>query len=245
MSKYHINGQTGKPGKCSAKPGNCPLGGEGEHFESEAEARLNYEVVMAGQTVPRPAREASFPTPTARRPALQKEGVGVELEDARGEVLAQERLLRTAEEQLAEADSGTVSETRALQRLALRRELLAEARAAQAVAREEQARVQLARRDEVAKQSLLLQDLAPHYGSPGDRAAVASAASALRSIATEEDWASEAGAQRAMARLRQLGDMLELSGREGIMAGEEAQGTWAAIGAIDNLMEGSAAWRSS
>lgn len=37
MSKFHIN-KHGVPAPCRAKPGNCPLGGEGEHFNSREEA---------------------------------------------------------------------------------------------------------------------------------------------------------------------------------------------------------------
>lgn len=41
--KFHINPETGNPNKCSAKSGNCPFGSDSEHFESKAEARLNFE----------------------------------------------------------------------------------------------------------------------------------------------------------------------------------------------------------
>lgn len=44
MAKFHINPETGDPGKCSAEDGKCPFGGE--HFASEAEARKSYEVSM-------------------------------------------------------------------------------------------------------------------------------------------------------------------------------------------------------
>ncbi|HHT97318.1 MAG TPA: hypothetical protein GXZ90_05435 [Clostridiales bacterium] len=40
ISKFHIN-KNGIPSPCKAKPGNCPLGGEGEHFDSKEEAQ-NY-----------------------------------------------------------------------------------------------------------------------------------------------------------------------------------------------------------
>ena len=39
MAKYHIN-KNGIPAICKAKDGNCPLGGEGEHFDSEEEAQV-------------------------------------------------------------------------------------------------------------------------------------------------------------------------------------------------------------
>lgn len=37
MTKYHIKAD-GTPGVCRAKTGNCPLGGEGEHFKTAEEA---------------------------------------------------------------------------------------------------------------------------------------------------------------------------------------------------------------
>lgn len=39
MAKYHIN-KNGTPAICKAKDGNCPLGGEGEHFDSKEEAQV-------------------------------------------------------------------------------------------------------------------------------------------------------------------------------------------------------------
>ena len=38
MAKYHINPNTGMPGRCTAKPGNCPYGGESEHYTTYSEA---------------------------------------------------------------------------------------------------------------------------------------------------------------------------------------------------------------
>jgi len=38
MAKYHIN-KHGVPAICKAKDGNCPLGGEGEHFDTFKEAQ--------------------------------------------------------------------------------------------------------------------------------------------------------------------------------------------------------------
>lgn len=40
---YHINTRTGNPGKCSAKPGNCPYGTPETHFTSPEAARAFYE----------------------------------------------------------------------------------------------------------------------------------------------------------------------------------------------------------
>ena len=42
MSKFHIN-KHGVPAPCRAKEGNCPLGGEGEHFNTEQEAQQHVD----------------------------------------------------------------------------------------------------------------------------------------------------------------------------------------------------------
>lgn len=52
MTRYHINPDTGKPGACGAQSGNCPFGGEHQHFASEANARAAYELSMAAETLP-------------------------------------------------------------------------------------------------------------------------------------------------------------------------------------------------
>ena len=39
MSKFHIN-KHGVPAPCKAKPGNCPLGGDDQHFNSQEEAQV-------------------------------------------------------------------------------------------------------------------------------------------------------------------------------------------------------------
>ena len=46
MANFHINPETGEPGKCSAAEGNCPFKDVSEHFESMAEARDSYEKEM-------------------------------------------------------------------------------------------------------------------------------------------------------------------------------------------------------
>jgi len=42
MAKFHIN-RAGNPGSCRAKPGNCPYGGESDHYTSKEDAREVYE----------------------------------------------------------------------------------------------------------------------------------------------------------------------------------------------------------
>jgi len=40
---FHISPETGNPGACKAKPGNCPFGSVHEHYESKEDARAAYE----------------------------------------------------------------------------------------------------------------------------------------------------------------------------------------------------------
>lgn len=49
MANFHINPETGEPGKCSAAEGNCPFKDVSEHFESAAEARESYEKEMESE----------------------------------------------------------------------------------------------------------------------------------------------------------------------------------------------------
>jgi hypothetical protein len=44
--RYHINQETGEPGVCRARVGECPYGSSSPHFESESEARKAYEAQM-------------------------------------------------------------------------------------------------------------------------------------------------------------------------------------------------------
>lgn len=51
MAKYHINNE-GNPGLCSAVSGNCPFGGEANHYSSQANARKAFELSMASKVQP-------------------------------------------------------------------------------------------------------------------------------------------------------------------------------------------------
>lgn len=35
MAKFHVNSENGRYGSCKAKPGNCPVSGEEEHFHNK------------------------------------------------------------------------------------------------------------------------------------------------------------------------------------------------------------------
>lgn len=47
MAKYHINSKTLEPGKCSAVQGNCPFGGDDEHYTSMEAAREKSETLLS------------------------------------------------------------------------------------------------------------------------------------------------------------------------------------------------------
>lgn len=46
MTKFHINSETGEPGECSARLGNCPYAGDDEHFTSKEAARKHFEATQ-------------------------------------------------------------------------------------------------------------------------------------------------------------------------------------------------------
>jgi len=46
MAKYHVNENTGTVGKCTAKPGNCPVSNEQNHFANKAEANKTSERIL-------------------------------------------------------------------------------------------------------------------------------------------------------------------------------------------------------
>lgn len=47
--KYHVNKENGEVGVCSAKPGNCPLGADVEHYTNKYDARKAYENSQSGK----------------------------------------------------------------------------------------------------------------------------------------------------------------------------------------------------
>lgn len=51
MAKYHIN-SAGEPGECQANAGNCPFGGEANHYPSAENARAAYEFSNASLAMP-------------------------------------------------------------------------------------------------------------------------------------------------------------------------------------------------
>lgn len=57
MSKYHVNPKTGNAGPCSAEIGNCPFGGEENHYTSREGAQVAYEMAQASNTLPDGLRE--------------------------------------------------------------------------------------------------------------------------------------------------------------------------------------------
>lgn len=48
MARFHI-GKSGKPATCNAKKGNCPLGGEGDHYPTKQQAQQAVEQKLSQQ----------------------------------------------------------------------------------------------------------------------------------------------------------------------------------------------------
>lgn len=94
MSKFHINSK-GQPGKCGATQGNCPFGGEHQHYDTPAKAQAAYELSMAASTVaPTVKKEAPRPYPVEGDSVKIKPGAAAWASDlgvyegAEGEVVA-------------------------------------------------------------------------------------------------------------------------------------------------------------
>lgn len=102
MARFHINPVTGEPGQCRAQQA-CPFGGANEHFDSKEEAMQNYEVVMAGMTVPEPTAKDEL----RERLIAQAEKDTLREQQAafapRGEVESREEAERMTEELLTAA----------------------------------------------------------------------------------------------------------------------------------------------
>jgi len=47
MAKFHVNSETGQYGTCKAKPGNCPVGGEDQHFQNKKDTIQASEKILA------------------------------------------------------------------------------------------------------------------------------------------------------------------------------------------------------
>lgn len=52
MSKYHVNPETGNPGKCTAPAGKCPFASDNEHYTSREAAAAHYEERVANDSDP-------------------------------------------------------------------------------------------------------------------------------------------------------------------------------------------------
>lgn len=77
---YHINPKTGAVGHCRAEKDNCPFGGVGEHFESAAGARANFEKKMSSRPLDRSTLKSL--TSDELRNVLIEEAVEVGLDRA-------------------------------------------------------------------------------------------------------------------------------------------------------------------
>lgn len=78
MAKYHINPETGNPGKCTAQV-KCRFGGDAAHYGSAEEARSAYEVTQAAlesmKKDPAFNRGEATPVPVAREELMSSDQV--------------------------------------------------------------------------------------------------------------------------------------------------------------------------
>ncbi len=106
MARFHINPETGNPGSCSAREGNCPFGSDDEHYTSEVAARQAYEKQMDSE---------SFSTFRDKNSVKSMKAIAQELIDttlARHEALVARRATAPGTPERKEA-SQKVAETRA------------------------------------------------------------------------------------------------------------------------------------
>lgn len=69
MAKFHVNGNTGSPGRCSASKGRCPFGGENEHFGTQEEAAQHFEKEMQGQVLQKYTKDLYMSTKLMNPPS--------------------------------------------------------------------------------------------------------------------------------------------------------------------------------
>ena len=68
MTRFHISAKTNAPARCSAKEGNCPLGGgDAPHFDTKEAAQAYTEKVNAQKFGTVPSKKKMYASPTARK----------------------------------------------------------------------------------------------------------------------------------------------------------------------------------
>lgn len=117
MAKFHLNGN-GDPGLCKASQGNCPFGGDEEHYTSPGAARTAFEAAQTVTVSPLQKAQAAY---TKASQALDKAEVALNS-------VAHYQGLSELTKEGAKYVSAKERYDRAENRLSLLREKLAEAK---------------------------------------------------------------------------------------------------------------------
>lgn len=91
MTKYHVNGETGRAGICRATKKGCPLGDDTPHFESKEEAKAHIEKTEASNnsaftTVKKGDAPAKAPRQFATAADLKRKKVEKAISEIQGEI---------------------------------------------------------------------------------------------------------------------------------------------------------------
>lgn len=108
--RYHVNPETGDAGKCSANKGNCPFGGENEHYTSSEAARAAFEAKQDSQVFAKlPLKELNAQSKTTDDPGVINAAIEQGSERTLGNVAKNPNLTPTqAAKALARATSPKV-----------------------------------------------------------------------------------------------------------------------------------------
>lgn len=116
MSKFHIN-KHGVPAPCRAKKGNCPLGGEGQHFDTQEEAQVYADKInekahdlLPGVNLSSQSElfKRNYDYAFSRADSIEKDMTSQSTEDIGGYVKAIQEVsaMRVGEESLANSIAG-------------------------------------------------------------------------------------------------------------------------------------------
>ena len=99
MNRFHVN-LKGEAGKCSARAGQCPFGGEQAHYRSMENAQQAFELSMAAESLPEPlTREDPFERLSDH--FIRQNGHAM---SSMGSLAGEERLTRLSLQMIEEAD---------------------------------------------------------------------------------------------------------------------------------------------
>lgn len=201
MAKFHINPESGEPGECSAKPGNCPFGDDSDHYASLAQARGAFEELMSSR--------AMIALERKRLPA----DILVSVLDGEKDVLVEaepeqlERELEPGEYMAYYYDEGRDEDRYIRLRLSSYGELAYEpAKTFEKITSPSSPRTKMAISELRTELNLLLNRSDPHYCSRNamDRITLIEGAQEIRRKMAVHDWTTAEGAYRGKKAFEEI-----------------------------------------